>query len=37
LISEKNYIGINKMKFDKLIDEMAIDEPIELMLEALTR
>jgi len=37
LITEKDYKGFNKTKFDKLIDEMAVEEPIEVMLNALTR
>ena len=37
LISEKKYKGTDKTKLDSLIDEMAVEEPIEVMLNALTR
>jgi hypothetical protein len=36
LIKEKNYKGFNKTRFDKLIDELEVEEPIETLLNALT-
>lgn len=37
LIAEKNYKGFSKTKFEKLIDEMDVVEPLELLLNSLTR
>jgi hypothetical protein len=36
-IKEKNYKGFDKVKFDKLINEMAVEEPIEELLNILSR
>ena len=35
MISEQNYEGIDKDKFENLVEELAIQEPIEDLLEML--
>jgi hypothetical protein len=33
----KNYQGVNRKRFDKLVEEINIDEPIELLLSQLSQ